>query len=177
MDLEKDIEKVKKLNNLLNFFKTHGWIPNMSRETNINETIEAIEHLLAEREEDKKKIKELKQYKQMYLDEIDKITDTVLLYNKVLKEIKYLKENNNKLKKYCKEIIKDKQELTSDLLDSIPKQKVKEILIEIQEEYNKLDKEIDKQIKDKNKDYYKCKENIAIMQTLAYCRDKFEGLL
>lgn len=59
----------------------------------------------------------------------------------------------------------------------IPKQKVKEILIEIQEEYNKLDKEIDKQIKDKNKDYYKCKENIAIMQTLAYCRDKFEGLL
>ena len=59
----------------------------------------------------------------------------------------------------------------------IPKKIVKEILIEIQEEYNKLDKEIDKQIKDKNKDYYKCKENIAIMQTLAYCRDKFEGLL
>lgn len=59
MDIEKDIEKVKKLNNLLNFFKTHGWIPNMSRETNINETIEAIEHLLAEREEDKKKIEEL----------------------------------------------------------------------------------------------------------------------
>ena len=59
----------------------------------------------------------------------------------------------------------------------IPTKIVKEILIEIQEEYNKLDKEIDKQIKDKNKDYYKCKENIAIMQTLAYCRDKFEGLL
>lgn len=59
MDLEKDIEKVKKLNNLLNFFKTHGWIPNMSRETNINETIEAIEHLLAEREEDKKRIDKL----------------------------------------------------------------------------------------------------------------------
>lgn len=59
MDLEKDIEKVKKLNNLLNFFKTHGWIPNMSRETNINETIEAIDNILAEREEDKKRIKEL----------------------------------------------------------------------------------------------------------------------
>ena len=25
--------------------------------------------------------------------------------------------------------------------------------------------------------FIKCKENIAIMQTLAYCRDKFEGLL
>lgn len=146
MDIEKDIEKVKKLNNLLKFFKTHGWIPNMSRNTNINETIEAIEHILAERETDKKKIEELE-------------------------------DENNKLKKHCKEIIKDKQKLTSGLLDSIPKQKVKEILIEIQEEYNKLDKEIDKQIKDKNKDYYKCKENIAIMQTLAYCRDKFEGLL
>ena len=60
---------------------------------------------------------------------------------------------------------------------SIPVQKIKDLLTEIQEEYNKLDKEIDKQIKDKNKDYYKCKENIAIMQTLAYCRDKFEGLL
>lgn len=59
----------------------------------------------------------------------------------------------------------------------VPKQKVKETLIEIQEEFNKLDKETDKQIKDKNKDYYKCKENIAIMQTLAYCRDKFEELL
>ena len=139
MDLEKDIEKVKKLNNLLNFFKTHGWIPNMSRETNINETIEAIEHLLAEREEDKKKIEEL--------------------------------EKKNR------EILNSKIGIDLSYDDYIPKQKVKEILIEIQEEYNKLDKEIDKQIKDKNKDYYKCKENIAIMQTLAYCRDKFEELL
>lgn len=57
------------------------------------------------------------------------------------------------------------------------KQKVNKIVTEIQEEFNKLDKETDKQIKDKNKDYYKCKENIAIMQTLAYCRDKLEELL
>lgn len=142
MDLEKDIEKLKKLNNLLNFFKTHGWIPNMSRETNINETIEAIEHLLAEREEDKKRIKELEVLE-------DDLKDKRIVYV-------------------------DTPEFEEEF---IPKQKVKEILIEIQEEYNKLDKEIDKQIKDKNKDYYKCKENIAIMQTLAYCRDKFEGLL
>ena len=59
----------------------------------------------------------------------------------------------------------------------ISKQKVKELIIKIQEEFNKLDKETDKQIKDKNKDYYKCKENIAIMQTLAYCRDNLEELL
>ena len=59
----------------------------------------------------------------------------------------------------------------------VPKQKVNKIVTEIQEEFNKLDKETDKQIKDKNKDYYKCKENIVIMQTLAYCRDKLEELL
>lgn len=59
MDIEEDIKKVKELNNLLKFFKTHGWIPNMSRNININGTIEAIEHILAEREEDKKRIERL----------------------------------------------------------------------------------------------------------------------
>ena len=86
------------------------------------------------------------------------------------KRIKELEEENNKKQKYIN--------MASEVVEnSILKQKVKEILIEIQEEFNKLDKETDKQIKDKNKDYYKCKENIAIMQTLAYCRDKFEELL
>ena len=58
-NIEEDIKKVKELNNLLKFFKTHGWIPNLSRNTNINETIKAIERILAEREEDKKRIEEL----------------------------------------------------------------------------------------------------------------------
>ena len=102
----------------------------------------AIDHILAEREEDKKKIEQLEVLE-------DDLKDKRIIYV-------------------------DTPEFEEEF---IPKQKVKEILIEIQEEYNKLDKEIDKQIKDKNKDYYKCKENIAIMQTLAYCRDKFEGLL
>lgn len=102
----------------------------------------AIEHILAEREEDKKRIAELEEENRIF-------KDSNVLVNRYFK----LKDN------------------------SIPVQKVKDLLTEIQEEYNKLDKEIDKQIKDKNKDYYKCKENIAIMQTLAYCRDKFEGLL
>ena len=59
MDIEEDIKELKELNNLLKFFKTHGWIPNLSRNTNINETIKAIERILAEREEDKKRIEEL----------------------------------------------------------------------------------------------------------------------
>ena len=66
MDIEDDIMKLKKLNNLLKFFKTHGWIPNLFRNTNINETIEAIDHILAEREEDKKKIAELEAKLEFY---------------------------------------------------------------------------------------------------------------
>lgn len=142
MDIEEDIEKIKQLNNLLKFFRTHGWIPNMSREINKNGTIEAIEHILLEREQDKKRIKELEaklEFKQW--GDLD----------------------NTQFEEYISQFV--------------PKQKVKEIVTEIQEEFNKLDKETDKQIKDKNKDYYKCKENIAIMQTLAYCRDKLEELL
>ena len=74
--------------------------------------------------------------------------------------------------------VKDKNvKLFIHYKNSISKQKVKDFLIQIQEEFNKLDKETDKQIKDKNKDYYKCKENIAIMQTLAYCRDNLEEWL
>lgn len=59
MDIEEDIKKLKELNNLLKFFRTHGWIPDLSRNINTNGTIEAIEHILAEREEDKKKIDKL----------------------------------------------------------------------------------------------------------------------
>ena len=65
-NIEEDIEKIKQLNNLLKFFRTHGWIPNMSRELNTNGTIEAIEHMLAEREQDKKRIKKLEEENRIY---------------------------------------------------------------------------------------------------------------
>lgn len=61
--------------------------------------LRTLENILSEREQDKKKIKEL---------EIEK----------------------SKLKEYCKELIKEKQELTTVLLDSIPKQKVEEVVKE-----------------------------------------------
>ena len=61
MDIEEEIKKVKELNNLLKFLKIHGWISDLSRNININGTIEAIEHILAEREEDKKEIEKLKE--------------------------------------------------------------------------------------------------------------------
>lgn len=147
MDIEEDIKILEKFKNnemqrdkLERDSRCGGWkIGDIYKKLELNI---AIEHILAEREEDKKRIAELEAKLEFY---------------------QWGDLDNLKFEEYMKEFI--------------PKQKVKEILIEIQEEYNKLDKEIDKQIKDKNKDYYKCKENIAIMQTLAYCRDKFEGLL
>ena len=147
MDIEEDIkilENLKKYLNLLIYEETHKIIYNdLGWDEKTIDCINAIEHILVEREVDKKKIAELEAKLEFY---------------------QWGDLDNLKFEEYMKEFI--------------PKQKVKEILIEIQEEYNKLDKEIiDKQIKDKNKDYYKCKENIAIMQTLAYCRDKFERLL
>ena len=104
-NIEEDIEKIKQLNNLLKFFRTHGWIPNMSRELNTNGTIEAIEHMLAEREQDKKKIKELEEHLKKYYDGE--------LYT--AKQLKNIEENQ---KKYFinKQKVKDKiEELKNDL--------------------------------------------------------------
>lgn len=93
MGIEEDIKKLKELNNLLKFFKTHGWIPNLSRNTNINETIEAIEHILAEREEDKKRIAELEKENHKILENgIDVIRDSIAKQT-VRDKIKELKNN------------------------------------------------------------------------------------
>lgn len=105
MDIEEDIKKVKELNNLLKFFKTHGWIPNLSRNTNINETIEAIDHILAEREEDKKKIAEIEGHQEKF-------------YNGELYTAKQLKQIEKNQNKYFinKQKVKDKiEELKNNL--------------------------------------------------------------
>lgn len=61
----------------------------------------------------------------------------------------------------------------------VPKQKVKDLLIEIQKEYEKLDKASDEFLRNKEKtveDYVLEKERLTTMQTLAYCRDNLEEL-
>ena len=62
----------------------------------------------------------------------------------------------------------------------IPKQKVKDILNEIQEEYNKLEEQFDciwdKKSKD-NYDRYKLQELSAMQQELVFILGKFEELL
>lgn len=60
--------------------------------------------------------------------------------------------------------------------NSIPVQKVKDKIEELQKEYNKLDKQVDEYIKSAEKDvstYYENKERISIIQTLSY----FIGIL
>lgn len=84
MGIEEDIENLKKLNNLFKFFKTYGWIPNLSREINTSGIIEAIDHILAERENDKKKIKNLE----------EKLLDMLKGTETIKKETpEYIKEN------------------------------------------------------------------------------------
>lgn len=109
MDIEEDIKKLKELNNLLKFFKTHGWIPNLSRNTNINETIEAIEHILAEREEDKKRIKELEVLEDDLKDKRIAYIDTLefekefIPKQKVKEELEEAEKENEPYEKYNKE--------------------------------------------------------------------------
>lgn len=96
MDIEEDIEKLKKINNLLKFFKTHGWIPNLSREINIDGTTEAIDHILAEREEDKKRIEKL-----------EKETKEILKKCWVMTTDHTLDEENIRLKEAITEVLNE----------------------------------------------------------------------
>ena len=61
-----------------------------------------------------------------------------LAISHLIDRINELEEENSKLKRHCKETIKDKQELTTALLNSIPVQKVKDKI----EELDKLQKEM-----------------------------------
>ena len=54
------------------------------------------------------------------------------------KRIKELEEENKKLKRYSKEIIKEKQELTTDLLDSIPVARIKNKIEELKKQKEEL---------------------------------------
>lgn len=105
----------------------------------------AIEHLLAEREEDKKRIAELEEENRIF-------KDSNVLVNRYFK----LKDN------------------------SIPVQKVKDLLTEIQEEYNEVQEQFDciwnKKSKD-DYDRYKLQEFSTMQQQLGFFIGKLEELL
>ena len=111
-----DIKKVKELNSLLKFFKTHGWIPDLSRKINTNGTIEAIENILVEREQDKKRIKELEEIdtanRKVIVEQCDYIQNKSIPKQKVIDRINYCDERI----KHAKQIRdKEQEEFYTDL--------------------------------------------------------------
>ena len=97
--------------------------------------------------------------------------------------VDYLLEEREQDKARIKELEEDlysANKIINEYLDGIPKQKVKDILNEIQEEYNKLEEQFDciwdKKSKD-NYDRYKLQELSAMQQELGFILGKFEKLL
>ena len=123
-NIEEDIEKIKQLNNLLKFFKTHGWIPDLSREINTNGTIEAIEHMLTEQEADKKRIKELEVLEDDLKDKRVVYIDTPEFAEKFISTQKVV----DKMEKLNKEI------KNGDEVEAIFKIKQQQILQELLED-------------------------------------------
>ncbi len=150
-------------------------------ENSIEEDIKNAEHFI-------KSIKTDKEYKEengwhgYYNTEI---VELVRMLEHILSEYKRVLKENEELKK-IKEISSN---ITEEDIDRAIKeaekqyisvQKVKDLIEEIQIEYNKLDKEVDEYINDVNKDlskYYENKEKIGEMQTLSWCIDNLQELL
>lgn len=149
MDIEEDIkilENLKKYLNLLIYEGTHKIIyNNLGWDEKTIDCINAIDHILAEREEDKKRIKELEEENRIF-------KDSNVLVNRYFK----LKDN------------------------SIPVQKVKDLLTEIQEEYNEVQEQFDciwnKKSKD-DYDRYKLQEFSTMQQQLGFFIGKLEEML
>ena len=90
------------------------------------------------------------------------------------------REQDKERIKELEEDLYSANKIINEYLDGIPKQKVKDILNEIQEEYNKLEEQFDciwdKKSKD-NYDRYKLQELSAMQQELGFILGKFEELL
>jgi hypothetical protein len=95
---DKNVGSIEDIRDLLLFLKSHGWIPNISRTINVTNVILAIDNVLQEREQDKKRIQELekeleKANRQLDLDYVDdnyipkqKVKDKIEEYNKKMEE-------------------------------------------------------------------------------------------
>lgn len=98
-------------------------------------------------------------------------------------DMKVIKEKIRELEEENRILASEGSRVRLDLYikgNYIPKQKVKDILNEIQEEYNKLEEQFDciwdKKSKD-NYDRYKLQELSAMQQELGFILGKFEELL
>ena len=122
-----------------------------------NDILKAQEHILAEREQDKARIRELEE------ENMQKDLEKIGIEENIKADMKEIIERYYTANEEC-----------------IPKQKVKDILNEIQEEYDKVQEQFDciwnKKSKD-NYDRYKLQELSAMQQELGFILGKFEKLL
>ena len=99
---------------------------------------------------------------------------------KAIENILSEREQDKARIKELEEDLYSANKIINEYLDGIPTQKVKDILNEIQEEYNKLEEQFDciwdKKSKD-NYDRYKLQELSAMQQELVFILGKFEELL
>lgn len=111
--------------------------------------------------------------------------DCLWIYSEddILKAQEHILSERDQDKARIKELEEDlysANKIINEYLDGIPTQKVKDILNEIQEEYNKLEEQFDciwdKKSKD-NYDRYKLQELSAMQQELGFILGKFEELL
>lgn len=92
---DKNVGSIEDIRDLLLFFKSHGWIPDIRRTISVTNVILAIDNVLQEREQDKKRIQELekeleKANRQLDLDYVDD--------NYITKEkVKELEEESKKV--------------------------------------------------------------------------------
>ena len=93
-------------------------------------------------DEEKKAIEKIKKIVYMF-PESEELKLLLNLIEKQSKEIEELKDKNKKLQDKAKELIFEKQELTSTLLDSTPNDKIKAKIEELDEEI-KVKREIAK---------------------------------
>ena len=143
MDIEEDLKILQEFTELdrkLRNYKVESDYDNFCERRCV-----AIDNLLAEREEDKKKIEELEAKLEFY---------------------QWGDLDNLKFEEYMKEFI--------------PKQKIKDLLTEIQEEYNEVQEQFDciwnKKSKD-DYDRYKLQEFSTMQQQLGFFIGKLEELL
>ena len=115
-------------------------------------------------------------------DDIKILTEENSSYKKeqAIKNILSEREQDKARIKELEEDLYSANKIINEYLDGIPTQKVKDILNEIQEEYNKLEEQFDciwdKKSKD-NYDRYKLQELSAMQQELGFILGKFEELL
>jgi hypothetical protein len=116
-------EDIKKLNRLIEGCKECKFAACEQCEINWTE-VQAIEHILAEREEDKKKIDKLEE---SYEEQNDELWERVKQCHNMQTEIDNLYNDNEELEKAYLHEKFAKEDVEKLLENSIPKQKVKEI--------------------------------------------------